>query len=86
MSRFLPICYAVALLSRSTDFRSPRPSISPSSRAPRPVQNSPENRVSSAPFRRFHAVPGGGHNDTLFRGGTEYWLAWQDLVAALPAS
>ena len=37
-------------------------------------------------LRRFHAVPGAGHNDTVFRGGHEYWRAWRDLVAALPES
>lgn len=33
-----------------------------------------------APWRRFHAVPGGDHNGTFDAGGEPYWEAWRALL------
>lgn len=33
--------------------------------------------------KRFHAIPGAGHNDTFLVGGEEYWEAWAGFLDSL---
>jgi len=35
--------------------------------------------------KRFHAIPGGDHNDLAPRDGEAYWTAVRGFVASLPA-
>jgi len=35
--------------------------------------------------KRFHLIPGAGHNDTLRDGGAAYWKQWRALVERLPS-
>lgn len=30
--------------------------------------------------KSLHLIPGAGHNDTLFHGGTEYWEKWRSFL------
>jgi fermentation-respiration switch protein FrsA (DUF1100 family) len=32
--------------------------------------------------KRFHRIPGAGHNDTYIAGGPDYWAAWRAFIQA----
>jgi len=36
--------------------------------------------------KTFHLIPGADHDTTYEAGGQAYWQAWQDFLAALPAT
>jgi len=38
---------------------------------------------AAAEPKRFHAIPGAGHNDTFPVGGDDYWKAWMELLDSL---
>jgi len=41
------------------------------------------NAAQSSSYRKFHAVPGGTHNDTCFRGSQLYYHTFSDFISRL---
>lgn len=42
--------------------------------------------ASGSPWKKLHTVAGGRHNDTWVVGGSAYWSAWSEFLAAIEDS